>query len=325
MKVLVTGATGFLGSHVAEQLKEQGHHVRALIRKSSDTSFLKQLGVELHVASLETGEGLAEAVADVDAVVHSAGLVKARSPEEFRQVNVQGTQNLIDAARKVQEHIRRFVYVSSLAASGPCVNGQPRVASDDPQPVTHYGRSKLEGERAVLAAQDIFPVTVIRPPAIYGPRDREMYAFFKTVQRRVYPLMGRGNTASLIHGRDAAAAIVQALLVEHPTGRVYFVDDGSVYTWEEMGATLQSELGVRALPLRLPLRLFSLVALGTEFYGKLRNRSVMLTRDKLNELCQPHWVCQSSDITEELGWKPAYDFTSGARDTIAWYRSQGWL
>ena len=168
MKVLVTGATGFLGSHVIEILREAGHDARALVRRTSDTRHLDALGVEKVVASLETGDGLDEAMEGVDAVVHSAGLVKARSPAEFHEVNATGTAHLVEAARRAGG-MKRFVYISSLEAHGPSPDGKPRPASAEPRPVTHYGRSKLAGEDHVRAAAEDLPVTVLRPTGHLRP------------------------------------------------------------------------------------------------------------------------------------------------------------
>src|SRR5229473_1597583 len=168
MKVLLTGGSGFLGSWVAEQLAAEGHLVRALVRPASDRRALEKLpGVQFAPGAIEDRASLAPAVDGVDAIVHVAGIVKARRPADFFAVNTQGTRNLLDAALE-RGGLKRFVYVSSLAAMGPSADGQPVHEGAEPRPVTHYGRSKLEAERSVMAASDRLPVTVIRPPLIYG-------------------------------------------------------------------------------------------------------------------------------------------------------------
>lgn len=326
MRVAITGATGFLGSHLAELLTEKGVAVRAIVRASSDTRFLRSLGVEIANANLHTGDGLAEAVSGVDGVVHGAAVVKARSEEEFHRVNAGGTERVLEAVKQHNPHLRRFVYVSSLAAHGFSQDGRPRGVHDEARPVTHYGRSKLAGERMVLAAKDTLPVSVIRPPAIYGPRDTEMFAFFQVVNRRLMPFMGDPtNTLSIVYARDAAAAIHLALTKPHKSGSVYFVEDGRVYTQEQLGLFIAASLGVRAIKLPVPIAAVSAVAGATELVGKLRGKAVMLTRDKVNELKQPYIVCAADEIRRDLGWEPSIQFPEGAKVTADWYRAQGWL
>jgi nucleoside-diphosphate-sugar epimerase len=326
VKVLITGATGFLGSHLAELLREEGHHVRALVRKSSKVDLLKKWGAELIHGNLEKGIDLDKAVDGVDAVVHSAGVVKARSPEEFHEVNVQGTINLLAATKKHNPKVKRWVYVSSLAAHGFSPDGVPRACDAEARPVTHYGRSKLAGERAVLAEKDALPITVIRPPAIYGPRDQEMFAFFQLVSRRFAPFMGSDeNKLSLVYARDCARALHLALTTEHPSGRVYSVEDGRIYTQRELADHISHALGVTALRLRVPIGVLSLAAYGSELYGRFRNQAVMLTRDKVNELREPYLICASEEIRKELGWKPEVTLEEGAMITAKWYREHGWL
>ena len=327
MKVLVTGATGFLGSHIAEQLVAEGHEVRALVRKTSKTALLERLGADLRQASLETGADLDEAVTGVDAIVHGAAIVKAKSAEEFRRVNTGGTQNLVDATIRCAPDLKRFVYVSSLAAHGFGKGGLPRPHAESSAPVTHYGRSKLEGERVVLGAADRMPVTVFRPPAIYGPRDTEMLAFFKIVASRVVPFLGSpSNRASLVYAADCARAIVLSLTKEHPSGRVYSVEDGCVYTQREVVDHIEAALDRKVLAkFPVPISLVYAAAVGSELVGKLRGEAVMLTRDKVNELREQQVSEPSSSLRSELDWTPKTQFPEGARLSVDWYRSQGLL
>ena len=327
MKVLVTGATGFLGSHLADILSAEGHEVRALVRRSSKTAHLRELGAELVQASLDTGEGLDRAVAGVDAVVHGAAIVKARSAAEFHDVNAGGTERLLEAVLAENPDVRRFVLVSSLAAHGFGENGGPRPDHLGPAPVTHYGRSKLAAERLLLAAAEKIPVTIIRPPAIYGPRDTEMLAFFKIVSNRVVTFLGSAeNRLSLVYAPDCARAIFLALTKEHPSGRVYWVEDGRSYSQREFVGFVESALGTRVLlKLPVPMGVVSVAALGSELWGRLTDRAMMLTRDKVNELRAQQLAPPSDDIRRELGWQPETQLEEGAQKSVAWYRDEGWL
>ncbi|WP_437732212.1 NAD-dependent epimerase/dehydratase family protein [Sorangium sp. So ce1335] len=329
MKVLVTGASGFLGSHVAEQLVQKGHGVVALVRRSSSTKFLSSLrGVELAYGAIEDAESVRRAVVDagVDAIVHSAGLVKARDEAEFFRVNVGGTRNMLDAA-KAAPSLKRFVFVSSLAAIGPSLDGRPVAPDARPAPVTRYGRSKLEAERLVVAEKDALPVVVLRPPMIYGPRDQESFAFFQSVARRFLPMLGDGtNTLSVIYASDAAAACIRALESDVPSGRAYFIDDGRVYVWRDMLAEVEAAIGARAfVRVGVPFALMRGAALASEGMSRLTGKPVMLTRDKLNELAASHWVCDAGEARRELGWEPQVSWSEGTRRAVAWYREHGWL
>jgi nucleoside-diphosphate-sugar epimerase len=219
------------------------------------------------------------------------------------------------------------VYVSSLAAVGPSADGKPVGDNALPRPVTQYGRSKLAAEEAVLAAKDRIPVTVIRPPLIYGPRDRETLAFFTSVKSGVLPVLGDGtNTLSVIYGPDCAAACVRAATAGVPTGRTFFVDDGAVYVWRDALAEIEKALGKRAfVRFGLPIGAVKVAAAASQLYGRLTNTAQMLTLDKVNELKQRHWVCEGSGARSELGWQPRTTWRDGVAQTVAWYRHAGWL
>jgi len=328
MRILVTGGSGFLGSYVSEQLSREGHTVRALVRPKSDKRLLERLpGIEFVPGAIEDAASLGPAMAGVDGVIHCAGLVKARTPAEFFAVNTQGTQNLLDAALAQPKPLERFVYVSSLAAVGPSADGKPVPDDAEPHPVTHYGRSKLAGERAVLAMKDRLPVTVIRPPLIYGPRDRETLAFFSSVNNGVLPLLGDGgNTLSLVYGEDAASACVRAACAKTPSGRTYFVEDGKVYVWKEALAEVEKAMGKRAfVRIGLPLAVVKVAAAGSQLWGKITGTAQMLTLDKVNELKERHWVCSGDGARKELGWAPQTSWAEGVVKAVEWYRKEKWL
>jgi nucleoside-diphosphate-sugar epimerase len=326
MTILLTGGSGFLGSHVAEQLSRSGCKVRALVRRTSDTRFLRTLpSVELFEGAVDDPASLERATDGVEAVVHAAGLVRARSADEFRRINAGGTENAIRAARG--KKLKRFVLVSSLAAVGPSDReGRPVPHDAKPRPITHYGRSKLEAEYAALASSHEVPVTIVRPPAIYGPRDREILAFFKALSSGVLPYMGSTeNKLSMIFGADAAAACVRAIDAEVPSGASYFIDDGGVYTFAELVQAAERAVGKRAwLRVPLPRALIRAAALGSEMYGKGTGRAMMLTRDKCNELFA-QWVCDGGAARRALDWQPRVPLERGMALTVEWYRQAGWL
>lgn len=329
MKVLVTGATGFLGSHVAERLSARGDQVRALVRKTSNKKFLERLAnVELFEGTVEQSDRMRDAVEGVDAIVHAAGIVKARTVDDFFAVNVGGTSNLVQAARTTENGhpLKRFVYVSSLEACGPSPDGAP-VPVDQETPVTAYGRSKLSAEKVVLAVKDDLRSTILRPGAIYGPRDVEIFEAFRSIQRGVLPLVAGGTAKGMwVYATDCADACIRAIDVDVASGRVYFVDDGcGPLEARRMLADAERALGRHALVrVNLPVPLLMSVARGLEVFGRFANRPIMLTREKANMLLQD-WVCSSEQTRRELGWEPKVPWSEGVERAVRWYRDNGWL
>jgi nucleoside-diphosphate-sugar epimerase len=327
MRVLVTGASGFLGSHIAEQLARDGHAVRVLVRRTSDRSFLRGFETEEALGDVTQPESLPAAVAGVDAVVHAAGLVKARSAAEFQSVNAGGTANLLSALNGAGG-LRRLVLVSSLAAHGPSPDGRPRRPDDPPAPVSDYGRSKLLAEEFVRSwANEERPATIIRPPVIYGPRDRATLPLFQAVRRRLAPLLGDGtNAISCVYAEDAArAAAMAATAGDDAPSATYALDDGSVYTWRDFLAAIEQAVGRKALRLPSPHWAFAAAAFASESYGRLFRRAVSFNRDKYVEMRQRYWVCSHEEIARDLGWKPQVTLGEGTALTAAWYRREGWL
>jgi nucleoside-diphosphate-sugar epimerase len=325
MKVLVTGASGFLGGHVVERLSARGDHVRAMVRRTSKRDHLEKLSnVELFEGALENPERAAAAVDGVDAVVHVAGVVKARDTDEFFAVNVGGTSNLVEPARRGS--IKRFVYVSSLTACGPSADGAP-VSSDQETPNNAYGRSKLAAEKVVLGASADMPVVIMRPGAIYGPRDGEIFELFLTIKRGLLPLVdGGGAKGSWVYATDCADACIRALHADVPTGSKYFVDDGcGAVSQKQLFEDIERSLGRRALlRTNLPRAFVMGVAKGVETFGRLTNRPVMFTPEKADMLLQ-HWVCSSEETRRDLGWAPQVSWTEGLQRSVTWYRENGWL
>ncbi|MFB6263899.1 MAG: NAD-dependent epimerase/dehydratase family protein, partial [Bradymonadaceae bacterium] len=289
LRVFVTGGTGFVGSHVVDRLVEAGHSPLCLIRETSDTSHLDELGVDTYTGSLGAVEDLRPALEQADAVVHIAGIVKAREPEDFYDINGEATVALAELAAEVGG-FRRFVYLSSIAAQGP--GFRPDVEAREPAPVSHYGRSKLLGEEGVQEVAGELPVSIFRPPPVYGPRDHEMFKIFQGAARGVVPVYGDGESVtSVVHVFDLADAVVRSLEREHPSGAVFPIDDGNHYSWNELAKHFGRPFGGEPFTVGVPPFLFSVGARLNEWRGTLTGRAVIFTRDKLAELEQDAWVC----------------------------------
>jgi nucleoside-diphosphate-sugar epimerase len=333
MRVLVTGGSGFLGSHVVERLLALGHEVRCLVRATSDTSFLGEVRgpsgerVELAEGSMSDARSLASAVSGVDGIVQCAGVIKARTYEDFERVHAGGTVALARAAIEGAPGLRRFVHVSTAGVMGPAPADRRHREDDAPNPVTPYSRSKLAGERALLELASELPITVLRPPAIYGPRDREILAFFQMVRRTrmAFRMGGSMKTMSLVYAADCADACVRALEAEVPSGRAYFVEDGALYSFEQMADAIARAYGssVLAKP-SIPEPIVRAAATASELFGRVTGQTMMFTRDKLPELLMDHFAVDGTAARRELGWEPKVDFDEGARRSAAWYREHRW-
>ena len=324
--MLITGASGFLGSHIAEQFAAAGHEIRLLLRKTSSREFLT-FPHEEAIGDVTDPSSLRAAVEGVEAVVHPAGLIKARSEAEFRAVNEEGTSNLLKAIEERAPDLRRFVYISSLSAHGPSLGGAPRPSEAEPKPVSAYGRSKLGGETATRNSGLAGRSVIFRMPVIYGPRDPALLPLFKAVRYRIAPLLRGGrNRLSIIYASDAASAVVEATTAEADAGgRTYCPEDGAVYTWRDLLSAIESASGRRALMLPVPLIGYQAAGFGSELFGRITGQAQVFDRDKVREMRRHAWVCSSEALREELGWRPSVQIEEGARLTHQWYREAGWL
>lgn len=324
-RILITGATGFVGSHLVEALAARGARIRALVRESSDASLLRQHDAELVRGSLGDRPALERAVEGVEVVYHLAALTYARSEAELARVNGAGTRALLEAALAAGTRPRRVVYLSSLAAAGPALDGRPVRADDPPRPLTAYGRAKLEGERACLEVRDALETVALRAPAVYGPRDREMLRFFRYAARGIVPLpAGPDRSVQLVHARDLAAALV--LAADAPaTAGVYHVAEPRVYTWTDVVHHIGGAVGRRVRPVPVPAPVVHAAAALSEWGAALRGRATMFNRDKVRELLAPGWTCETESLRRDFGFETRIPLPDGLKETAAWYRAHGWL
>lgn len=326
MRVLVTGATGFIGSHLVEALQAQGHQVVCLVRQSSSRSFLPDQGVQYVVGSLGDPASLAAAVAGVERVYHLAGATKALRPADFLRANATATQNLLDACVRSAQRLNRFLLVSSLSAAGPSANGRPCVEDDPPRPVSWYGKSKLAAENIANSYGDRLPVTVVRPPAVYGPRDRDILHYFKQVKMGVALKLGSGERElSIIHVTDLVNGILRAGEAVIAVGALYFLTHDKPESWTTIGQAIADALAKHPLKVTVPEFIAPVVAGAGELIAQIRRKPALLGKDKIGEMREKSWVCSSKKAADELGFQAAIPFRDGIAMTAIWYRANGWL
>ena len=322
---VVTGASGFVGSHIADELLRRGARVRCIVRRSSSRRWLERKPLEVVVAPLEDSTVLAAAVAGATWIVHAAGLTSARSAAEFHEANVGGTERMLRAALTVGPGLRRFLVISSQAAGGPSRDGMPVSEAHPPRPVSAYGESKLRSEELVLQMRNRLSVCSIRPPAVYGPRDEATLKLFVAVKRHLQPVLHRGGKFSLVHVEDLARACWLALEDDRAAGEIFFVAEPDATNYDEMGKFAKRALGTWAVRFEPPAWLLTAGALAGEAIGALTNRPPFLSRAKLREIQAGDWICTSVKIRARLGWSPRMPIEEGFRQTAAWYREAGWL
>ncbi len=325
MKVLVTGSTGFIGSHLVEALVTQGAEVRCLVRTTSNRQWIENLPVEFVEGDCRDRESLEMAVAGVEQVYHLAGVTRALTKESFHDGNVVGTENLVDACLSVGGTVRKFIYVSSQAAAGPSRDGVRKKESDPCQPVSLYGKSKRAGERAALSRRDGLPVVILRPSAVYGPRDKDFLFVFELLSKRIKLVLGDGeHRVSMCYVTDVVRAILLAA-ESGEDGDVFFVSDGSDYRAEEISDVFASALGVHARRIRVPKWLLLTIGAFSQGLASLTRRPGLLGLDKARELLQRDWTCSTAKLQTSLNFQPRVDLVEGAQLTSRWYRENHWL
>jgi nucleoside-diphosphate-sugar epimerase len=332
--VLVTGASGFMGRHLMRRLIELGNRVSCLVRATSSIDELRSAGAQLVTGDVTDPASIrrALAVSQAGIVFHLAGLTKALRTDDFLRVNASGVESVAAAcADRTDKPV--LVVVSSLAAAGPCAIGQPRVESDAPTPVSAYGCSKLAGEQAAAKYAGVVPISIIRPPIVFGPSDRGMLEIFRPIARwGIHVVPGRGERClSLIHVTD----LVEGLLLAAEKGErlhhngspgqgIYFMAADDYPTYAELGQAMAIALGKkRATIVRLPGPLVRLVGLCGDAIGRIRQRPSWVNSDKMTEALAGSWMCSSAKARTQLGWSPAATLAERLRETAQWYAKQG--
>ncbi|WP_258096192.1 NAD-dependent epimerase/dehydratase family protein [Salinibacter sp. 10B] len=328
----VTGGTGFVGSHLVEELLRRGvSEIRCMVR--SDPKWLSDLDVTYVHGDLSDVETLWTALDGVTHVYHLAGITRAPEWASFYEVNVQGTLNLLGAVKHAAPDVERILLTSSLAAVGRC---DAEVATEEHplRPVSRYGKSKAQMEAALRDAHDMtesyweaLPLTVVRPPAVYGPRDRDILDFFRAVQRHVCPVVGSGaeRSLSLVHARDLARGMVEASRSSRAAGETYLLGGEQPYTWNEVKRAATDALNTWAVTLPVPSPVVGVVGTLAEAWGKLTGTYPPLNRDKAREIRHAITACSSQKAQKHFGYAPRIPLGEGVAETVNWYREQDWL
>lgn len=325
-RVLVTGGTGFIGSHVIESLLRRGRPVTCLVRDPSRIRWLKDLDVTIVQGDCLEPKSLDRAVSSVTSVYHLAGLTKALRVRDYYRTNQTGTRNILEACKRSNPAIRRFVLMSSLAAAGPSQNGTPVTDTMIPRPVSDYGKSKLLAEEEAHKFQDIFPVVILRPSAVYGPRDTDVLELFRWASKGLLLDMNGGERfMNWCYVEDLAEALILAGEKSVQNGSTYFVAENRTYSTVEFHQVLQRTGGVTATTVTVPYWMGYAIGLASEMAGFLRGKATIVNRQKVREGREKYWVCDLGKIQNDLGFRSQFPLDVGMEITWKWYRENFWV
>ncbi|MBN1901942.1 NAD-dependent epimerase/dehydratase family protein [Candidatus Sumerlaeota bacterium] len=326
-RILITGATGFIGSHLAEYLSKRGDDVTCLVRKTSNLRWLEGLDVHFHTGEVTDKKSLQDIPGDMDYVYHLASLTKAIQPFDYYHVNAEGTRNILETCVKNNPKIKRFILMSSLAAAGPALKNVPLTENCERNPITDYGKSKLEAEKIAEEFRDKIPITIIRPPAVYGPRDQDILYQFKMIQKGWLMNVGKKDQMlSMVFAPDLVEATVRLAECEAADGETFFVCNPEDYSLSRLNNELIRILGMKHVKrLTLPRWIVCLFAWFAEMGASFTRKPALLNRQKILELCQPCWLCSPEKMRKITGYVCPTPIEKGFSDTAEWYKKHKWL
>ncbi len=330
-RILITGASGFIGSFIVEEALRRGLSTWAAIRHSSKKDFLSDSRINFIELDLSSEQRLTEQLRghNFDYVVHAAGVTKCLDPADFYRINTEGTKNLVKALLALQMPLKRFIYVSSLSIFGAIREKQPYEKireTDVPKPNTHYGRSKLQAEQWLDSLKDDFPYVVLRPTGVYGPRERDYFLMAQSIKQHTDFAVGyRRQDITFVFVQDVVQAVFLAC-ERGQKGRKYFLSDGRVYQSSTFSDLIRRELGNPWwIRVKAPIWVLRIITFFGDKVGHMTGRISALNNDKYHILRQRNWRCDIEPAKRELGYSPQYTLEQGVPITIRWYKDNGWL
>lgn len=328
--ILITGATGFIGSFIAEEALRRGMDVWVAVRQTSSREYLLDTRIHFLELDLNSTERMMEQMAGLsfDYVVHAAGITKSTDASDFYRINTEGTKNLVQALVHLGINLSRFVYISSLSVCGPVREEVPHTEikeDDEPQPNTIYGKSKLLSEQYLESLQ-AFPFVILRPTGVYGPREKDYFMMAKSIASHIDFAVGyKPQHLTFVYVQDVVQAVFLAM-ERDVCGRKFFISDGNAYHSKAFSDLIKQELGVSSLlRIKAPIWMLRVITFVGEHIGRLTGKPTALNNDKYNIMRQRNWKCDITPAKDELGYIPQYDLKDGVHLTMEWYKDNGWI
>jgi len=326
-KILITGASGFIGSFLVEEAIKRNYDVFAGIRNTSKLTYLKDSRIQFFKADLANKEAIKSSLTQFgkfDFIIHNAGVTKSCSKSNFNKVNYQYTRNLIEALYETNTIPHKFIQISSLAAYGPGDEKtlKPINLTDTPSPVSYYGKSKLKTEQYIALLKD-FPYLIFRPTGVYGPREKDYYVMYKSIKQGIETYVGTSDQhISFIYVKDLSCLIIDSLS-SNIIGKSYFVSDLKNYTAKEFSQIIKKELNVKTLKIVFPKPIVKFIAFLSEHISCfILKSSPTLNTEKFKEISQKNWLCDSSALVKDFNFRPEYNLSKGLDETIKWYKKE---
>lgn len=323
---VVTGASGFVGSHLVDFLLEKNYKIRCIIRKTSNLRWLDGKDVELHICELTDMDGLRKIFEGADYIYHVAGVVKAKKPEGYFKGNVETTQALLDVAVESNDSLKRFVVVSSATASGPSQINKPITEDSLRKPITTYGKSNLAKEELAETYMSKLPITICKVVAVYGERDTEIFIFFRTYSKGLMTKIGlTDKQVSLLHVHDVVRGLYMAARSEKAVGQKYFITSEKYYTWKEVGSATSKVMNKKPLTVKVPHFVVYIIAAIAQFFSMFSSKAATLNIEKGKDITRAAWISDYRKAYKDFGFKQEISLEEGVRRTVDWYKKMKWL
>ncbi|MCK4772703.1 MAG: NAD-dependent epimerase/dehydratase family protein, partial [Candidatus Latescibacteria bacterium] len=326
LKALVTGAAGFIGSHLVDLLIEKGYEVTCFVREDDDLIWIEGKGAEIVFGDCTDRQSLQPVIdSDLDSLFHLAAVMNAASADTYDNVNYEGTKNIVDICLAKGVQLKRFVYASSLAASGPSGRHEVLDESARCRPVTDYGKSKLKAEEYLRQHGDKLPFTILRLGLVYGPRNRHgVFSLFKVISRGIKPVLRNAGT-NVIYVKDVARCMLLAATRDEAAGKTYFVGEKYNYSYEDFAAAVAEAVGGRVLTIRVYMPLLFAAGLLLQTFSRITRTQPLLDLRRMADMRHRYWMYDTSAVRNELGYTENHGLSAGARETVEWYRREGWI